>query len=114
MPTETELKFSRVDEHVPSEMELAAAFEAAGLRVGPAKRVLNVDRYFDDARASLARVGYALRTRMSDGAMLATLKTLGSVEGALHRRDELELPLPEDASGADPWPEAIAERVRMV
>lgn len=111
--TELELKFSRMEGHVPSGAELDAAFADTGLEPGPLRRATNVDRYYDDARLSLSRVGYALRTRMAEGAMLATLKTLGTVEGALHRRDELELPVPEGATAADPWPPEIADRVRM-
>ena len=114
MATETELKFSLVDEQVPAAEELAAALEAHGFSVAAASTTVHKDRYYDDPRLSLARAGYALRRRMADGELLATLKTLGSVEGALHRRDELELPIEGGADPWNPWPEPIAERLRVV
>lgn len=114
MATETEAKYSLMTEHVPSAAELAAALAEVGLEAGPASRVVNKDRYYDDARLSLARAGFALRRRMADGQLLATLKTLGTVEGAVHSRDEIELPIPDDADPFDPWPPAIADQVRTV
>ena len=114
MATETEAKYSLMTEHVPSAAELAAALAEVGLETGPAHHVVNKDRYYDDARLSLARAGFALRRRMADGRLLATLKTLGTVQGAVHRRDEIELPIPDDADPWDPWPTSIADRVRTV
>lgn len=114
MATETEAKYSLMSEHVPSEAELAAALAEVGLETGPARHVVNKDRYYDDARLSLARSGFALRRRMADGRLLATLKTLGTVDGAVHRRDEIELPIPDDADPWEPWPTPIADRVRTV
>ena len=114
MATETEAKYSLMSEHVPSEAELAAALAEVGLETGPARRVVNKDRYYDDARLSLARSGFALRRRMADGRLLATLKTLGTVDGAVHRRDEIELPIPDDADPWEPWPPPIADQVRTV
>lgn len=114
MPQETELKFSLTVEEVPETDVLAAALRPVGLTLGRASQVVHKDRYYDDARMSLSRAGYALRRRMADGRMLATLKTLGSVEGALHRRDELEDAIPADAPAWNPWPAAISERIGMV
>lgn len=114
MATETELKFSLMDEHVPSAAELEVALSAEGFAVGAADRAVHKDRYYDDSRLSLARAGLALRRRMAEGEMLATLKTLGSVEGALHRREEIELPIAEGADPWNPWPEPIAERLGSV
>ncbi|MDZ7800846.1 MAG: CYTH domain-containing protein [Trueperaceae bacterium] len=114
MPQETELKFSLTVEEVPEAGVLAAALQPVGLTLGRASQVVHKDRYYDDARLSLSRAGYALRRRMADGRMLATLKTLGSVEGALHRRDELEDEIPADAPAWNPWPAAISERIGMV
>lgn len=114
MATETELKFSLMDDHVPSAAELESALAAVGLRSEAAQRTVHKDSYYDDPRLSLARAGLALRRRMADGELRATLKTLGSVEGALHQRDEVELPIAADADPRTPWPEAIAERLRTV
>lgn len=114
MSTETELKFSRVDEHVPSAAELEAPMHDAGLEVGAASRTVHKDRYYDDARLSLSRAGYALRRRMADGRVLATLKSIGSVEGALHRREEIEAPIEAGADPWNPWPAPITERLQTV
>ncbi len=114
MATETELKFSLTTDAVPDSAELTPAFEAVGLALGAVRHRVLKDRYYDDARLSLARAGLALRRRMADGALLATLKSLGSVAGPLHRREEIELPVPDDAAAWDPWPPEIAERVRTV
>lgn len=114
MPTEMELKFSLMDEHVPSAAELEGALAGVGLSLGAAQRTVNEDRYYDDPRMNLSRAGLALRRRMADGTLLATLKTLGSVDGALHVRDELELPIAASADAWNPWPEPIAERLRSI
>lgn len=114
MPTETELKFSLMNDHVPAAAELEGALATVGLSIGAAQRTVNKDRYYDDPRMSLSRAGLALRRRMADGELLATLKTLGSVDGALHTRDELELPIAASADPWNPWPEPIAERLRSI
>lgn len=114
MATERELKFSRAEERVPSQAELAPAFEGAGLELGAPRHVVQDDRYYDDARLSLSRAGLALRRRMVEGRVLAALKSAGAVEGALHQREEIELPVPDHATALEPWPETIGERVRTV
>ncbi|MFN2323071.1 MAG: CYTH domain-containing protein [Trueperaceae bacterium] len=57
------------------------------------------------ARA-LAAAGVALRRREAAGGTLAALKTLGTVVGALHVRDEVEVPM----EGED-WPVPVARRL---
>lgn len=114
MASETELKYSLTEDEVPAREVLIDALRPLGLTLGGREEVVHQDRYYDDARLSLSRAGFALRRRMAEGRMLATLKTLGAVEGALHRREELELPMPDDAPAGDPWPPEIAERVREV
>jgi inorganic triphosphatase YgiF len=106
---ERELKFTTPESSPPAEEDLAQALSRAGFELGPASRLRNKDRYFDDPRLSLSRAGLALRRRMSEGQMLATLKTRGLVAGALHDRDEIELPMDEQQ-----WPAAILNRVAMV
>jgi inorganic triphosphatase YgiF len=69
----------------------------------------HTDRYFDDPRLSVARAGFGLRLRMGGGRMLATLKSSGAAGGGLHARFELEEPVPEDATAADPWPPRVRE-----
>lgn len=109
VPSELELKFSTPSEGPPSEDELRSALAAGGFELGPPLQVENKDRYFDDPRLSLSRAGLALRRRMSEGKMLATLKTRGTVDGALHDRDEIELPM----EGQE-WPRQILDRIVRV
>lgn len=111
---ETEAKYSLVSDEIPEAEEVAAALATVGLDAGPRSTVVHKDRYYDDARLSLARAGYAVRRRMADGELLATLKTLGQIEGAVHRREEIELPIEASSDPWDPWPEPIAERIRVV
>ena len=106
---ERELKFSTTHSGPPDEAELRAALTAAGFELGPARTVIVKDRYFDDARLSLSRAGVALRRRMMDGQMLATLKTRGTVSGALHDRDELEMPISDQE-----WPKPIYDRIAVL
>lgn len=115
MPTnafETEAKYSLATEEIPEPEEIAAALADVGLEAGPRRTVVHKDRYYDDARLSLARAGYAVRRRMAEGELLATLKTLGSIDGAVHRREEIELPISDTSDPWSPWPEPIAERIR--
>lgn len=109
MTNERELKFSTTGDVPPDEEELAAALSRAGFELGPSTTLYNKDRYFDDARLSLSRAGLAVRRRMSEGRMLATLKTRGRVEGALHDREEIEL-----AMDGPEWPLPIRNRIAMV
>lgn len=108
MATERELKFSRLDEYIPSEAELRAAYEPLGIEVSGARLVTHTDRYYDDARLSLSRAGVALRRRLGEGKVLATLKTQGAVDGAYHAREELELPFE-----TNDWPAPIRERIEL-
>jgi triphosphatase len=109
VPAELELKFSTPRRDPPDEFELSAALSRAGFELGPGTRVDNKDRYFDDPRLSLSRAGLALRRRMSEGRMVATLKTRGTVDGAIHDRDEIELPMEGQA-----WPRPILDRIAVV
>lgn len=108
MQRELELKFT-TDGPLPDAAALRQALGPLDLQVGDPKKDWIKDRYFDDPRASLSRAGLALRRRMRDGQMLATLKTRGSVEGAAHDRHELELPLPDKG-----WPQEIEDRIAFI
>ncbi|MDF1523946.1 MAG: CYTH domain-containing protein, partial [Trueperaceae bacterium] len=104
-PTERELKYSLVDPP-PREADLLAAAGAGPYAFVPFGTAVHVDRYFDDDDASLAAAGVALRRREADGATIATLKTLGTVAGARHEREELEAPM-----HGDDWPVPVARRL---
>ena len=77
-------------------------FTAAGYTLGSEETVEQHDRYYDDAKRTLNGYGLALRKRKVNGRTLATLKRPGSVSGALHERDEIEVPF----TGND-WPSAV-------
>jgi len=109
MALERELKFSLLDPYVPALPELLAALEGTPFEVAAAPLEEQHDRYFDDDAGGLRAAGWALRRRQLDGRGWATLKAAGSVQGALHEREELELPL---AEGDDPpWPGPIRDRI---
>ena len=106
---ERELKFSLMDEP-PEEEALRLGLEAEGYSLGAERVEVHYDLYFDTRRGHLKRAGLALRQRMiDDAAPLATLKAAGTAQGALHVRDELELPLEGEA-----WPQAIRMKVAEV
>ncbi len=103
---ELELKFSFAGDAFPSEEELAAAVKPHGFAFH-AKGTLEVDdRYFDTRKRKLMQAGIAVRERRVANEVLVTLKHAGRTEGALHEREELELPLE-----AGRWPRAIAAQL---
>lgn len=109
MPTERELKFTVQDPDALTADALAAAFEGTDLHLEAAQTIRHADRYYDDPRLSLSRAGVALRRRIGGGRIVATLKTRGRIQGALHEREEIELPL----EGRD-WPGVIHDRVARI
>jgi inorganic triphosphatase YgiF len=69
------------------------------------------DTYLDTPDRRLYRAGYGFRQREQEGGWLMTLKQLGGVEGALRRREELELALPEACPPAAWPPSPLRSRV---
>ena len=65
------------------------------------------DTYLDTAERAILASGYACRQRTQDGSALITLKGLRGAEGAVHRREELEVLLPSEQPPAH-WPESPA------
>ncbi len=104
-PIERELKYSLVDPP-PTAADLAAAAGAGPYAFVVAGTTVHVDRYYDDEPGHLAKAGLALRRREADGTVVAGLKTMGSVTGAFHEREELEAPMT-----GDDWPMALARRL---
>ncbi|MDQ3396237.1 MAG: CYTH domain-containing protein [Deinococcota bacterium] len=111
MALEVEFKYALQDK--PGSPEVTAALERAGFSVQPKGSRTQKDVYFDDASQTLARAGLALRQRTVaegevDEEQLATLKVAGTVDGGLHQREEIEVPM---LAG---WPEAVGERLRGI
>jgi triphosphatase len=109
MSFERELKFSLLDA-APDDGLLVDAFRGSPFALEPRGTRRQLDAYVDTPEATLRGAGVALRRRQVDGVRVATLKTLGSVRGALHEREELETPLlPEED-----WPAAVLARLRAL
>lgn len=106
MSLERELKFSLTDAP-PSSPELHDAFRGSPFRLEDGGTATLLDRYFDDDARSLRRSGLALRRRSNGSVETATLKSRGTVRGALHEREELEA-----VARADAWPDAVVARLR--
>jgi inorganic triphosphatase YgiF len=106
MPIERELKFSLLDAP-PAEAEVTAVFRGSRFTVEPLGCKTHVDRYYDDGERTLARSGVALRRRRTGASEVATLKWIGTVEGAAHEREEVEGVMEEG------WPAAILERLAL-
>lgn len=104
---------------MPSRAELEHALAGRGFQTGPARVREQRDVYFDDPRGRLSAAGMALRLRRVGGRRFATLKSAGTVDGALHRRDEVDVELTDaddpatgEASTTAPrWPAAIVARL---
>lgn len=109
MGTEREMKFTIDDDAAFAAEALAAAFSDTDLRLEPQPTVRHADRYYDDPRFSLSRAGVALRRRIGGGEIVATFKTRGQIRGAMHEREEIELPM----TGRD-WPSVIHDRVSQI
>jgi len=69
------------------------------------------DTYIDTAERTILAAGYACRQRTLDGSILVTLKGLEGVEGAVHRREELEVALPSPQPPSQWPPSPVRDRV---
>ncbi len=108
---EIEAKFVVPDRQVYA--QLGHLHSLAGYRLTPAGVAPVSDRYFDTLDRRILAAGYACRLRQEAETLLLTLKGLGGVEGAVHRREEHEIALP--AWNADPmvWPESTARTLAL-
>jgi CHAD domain-containing protein len=79
----------------------------AGFSLGPVSIANLHDRYLDTGDRALQAGGYACRLRQVDGFTLATVKGLGEAAGAIHRREEHEIELPEPQPPKK-WPPSTA------
>ena len=106
---ERELKFSMLDPP-PADAVLVDAFRGSGYALAPRGTRAQRDTYVDTPERALRAAGVALRRRDLGSEQLATLKTLGRVNGPYHERDELELPLGPDGE----WPAALLARLAQI
>ena len=70
------------------------------------------DQYLDTAGRALQAGGYACRIRRQASQTLVTLKGLGTVTGAVHRRIEHQVDLPESLPPQD-WPSSVARDLTL-
>jgi len=63
------------------------------------------DTYLDTKRHRMLAAGYSCRRRVTREGIVITLKSLGGVEGAVHRRGEWELKMAARRTPAD-WPDS--------
>ncbi len=106
---EIEAKFIVADQQTFTQLETIAEIAAYTLLTGRRKEVH--DHYRDTSGGLIMAAGYALRYRGGDAGFVITLKGLGGVEGAIHRREEFEISLPDDQS-PQAWPPGpLQERV---
>jgi CHAD domain-containing protein/adenylate cyclase class IV len=72
------------------------------------------DAYLDTPKRELLAAGYACRRRTQSEGVLITLKGLGGVEGAIHRREEYEIHLSTNQP-PEAWPSGpVRDRVLEV
>ena len=108
---EIEAKFVVPDRQVYA--QLGRLRSLAGYGLTPAGVVAVSDRYFDTLDRRFLAAGYACRLRQEGDALLLTLKGLGGVEGAVHRRDEREVSLPVSSPDPMVWPESAARTLAL-
>jgi inorganic triphosphatase YgiF len=101
---EIELKFAVPDEGVL--MQLASLDRLAGYALSAAVTKHVHDTFLDTPDRSIVRSGHTCRRREVDGHILMTLKGSGMIDGAIHRREELEIELPAERPVPD-WPASL-------
>jgi inorganic triphosphatase YgiF len=102
---EVEIKLTALDPAVLD--ELVSYRELAGYALRPVSARTLRDRYWDTPSGDLAGRHVSLRLRLQDGDERFTLKWPASVDGALFRRRELELP-----ASRENWSAVRAELAR--
>jgi inorganic triphosphatase YgiF len=105
---EVEAKFTIPDEK--TFQQLLHTAELAGFSLGEGALVRLHDLYLDTMDGDIRAEGFACRLRREETHYLATVKGLGGVSGAVHRRVEHEVPLSEPLPPWD-WPSSTARDV---
>ena len=89
---EIEAKFSVPDVETFQRLRAIQELAQYPLSAGQVRQVQ--DTYLDTEGRSLLAAGYACRRREGREGTLITVKGLGGAEGAIHRREELEVRMP--------------------
>jgi inorganic triphosphatase YgiF len=90
-------------------LHLQTIEQLAGYALGTPRVKRVSDAFLDTADRSILAAGYACRKRAQSEGVLVTLKSLGQAQGAIHRRDELEVLLPTDCP-PEQWPDGSVRR----
>jgi len=102
---EVEAKFVVPDVETFQRLQATEHLGVFALLGGETKRVRDI--YLDTAERAILVSGYTCRQRIQDDLILITLKRLRGSEGAIHRREELEVSLLSEQPPAH-WPESPA------
>ena len=96
---EIEAKFTIPDAETFHRLQAVDDLVGFSLSAAQSKQVR--DTYLDTAEWLVLAAGYACRRRVHGEKVTITLKGLGGTEGAVHRREELEVTLPADQPSAE-------------
>ncbi len=102
---EIEAKFSVPNVETFHRLRAAQQLAEYPLSAGQTKQVH--DTYLDTEERLILGAGYACRRREGREGTLITLKRLGGAEGAVHRREELEIQIPAHQPPGE-WPPSPA------
>ena len=100
---EIEAKFAVPDEVTWQRLQIVT--ELAGYAIGPSEAKEVHDTFVDTPDRQIIRSGHVCRQREVAGQIVMTLKGSKTIEGAVHRREELEITLPH-AMPIVQWPPA--------
>lgn len=100
---EIEAKFAVPDEATFAKLQAIDQLAGYALSAGITRQVH--DTFVDTADRSILAAGHVLRRREFDNQVLMTMKGHQRVEGAVHRREELEVTLSKDMPVSE-WPES--------
>ena len=107
---EIEAKFTVTDQAVFQ--RLIDCVELGGLQLAKATIVQVSDSYRDTAARDFLRAGYACRIRHQGSKRVATLKSLGIADGAVHSRRELQVALTARETPEE-WPDSEARDLAL-
>ena len=100
-----------------------SALDLAPYTLRQGQRLAHHDLLLDTPERAITGSHHSLRLRDENGAKILTFKGPGTVEGSIHRREEVEAPLPANGTVETPggdaaffdysaWPKKVARRVR--
>ncbi|MEM7029444.1 MAG: CYTH domain-containing protein [Chloroflexota bacterium] len=109
---EIEAKFSVPDIEIYN--QLKQMDHLAGFELSASKEKQVIDTYVDTDDRLILNAGYGCRKRVQPDGLLVTLKGLGTIDGAVHRREEWEVLLTTDQPPTH-WPDSpVRERVKQI